>query len=350
MEHLAIDLGSRESQICVRTADGTILEERRVGTRSLGRYLAGRPRSRVVMESCAEAFSVAEAARDGGHEVVVVPAGLVRSLGVGQHGIKTDVRDSRNLSEASCRMVRLPAVHVPSRKSRDRKAMCGVREALVETRTKLINTIRGWGRAQGLGHIRSGSPPTFTRRAREHLKQSGREAPEYVSRALATIEEMNEGIAAADKELEELAGEDEECQRLMTAPGVGPVTAVRFIAAVDQIERFPNAHTLESYLGLTPGEDSSSGRKRRTGVTKAGAKKVRWVLIQAAWVARRYYKDHSLVQWSFEVEKRRGRQVAITALARRLAGVLYAMWKHRTRYEKDHRAAHAGGGAGHGAG
>jgi transposase len=287
MEHLAIDLGSRESQICVRTAEGEILEERSVATRSLGRYLAKRPKSRVVMESCAEAFSVADVAQTGGHEVVVVPAGLVRSLGVGQHGIKTDVRDSRNLSEASCRMSRLPAVHVPSRKSRDRKAMCGVREVLVESRTKLINSVRGWGRAQGLGRIRSGCPTTFTRRTREHLKQMGREVPEYVSRALATIDEMNGAVATADTELEELAGQDEDCQRLMTAPGIGPVTAVRFIAAVDQVERFPNAHKLESYLGLTPGEDSSCRRKRRTGVTKAGPKKVRWVLIQASWVARR---------------------------------------------------------------
>jgi transposase len=117
------------------------------------------------------------------------------------------------------------------------------------------------------------------------------------------------------------------------------VTAVRFIAAVDQVERFPNAHKLESYLGLTPGEDSSCRRKRRTGVTKAGPKKVRWVLIQASWVARRFYKDDPLVQWSLEVEKRRGKQVAITALARRMAGVLYAMWRDGTQYQRDHRRA-----------
>jgi hypothetical protein len=95
MEHLAIDLGSKESQICIRSADGTILEETRVATRSLGRYLSRRPRSRVVMESCAEAFSAAEAAHAAGHEAVVVPSGLARALGVGQHGVKTDVRDSR---------------------------------------------------------------------------------------------------------------------------------------------------------------------------------------------------------------------------------------------------------------
>src|SRR5262245_41711158 len=114
MEHLAIDLGSRESQICVRSSDGTILKEERVGTKSLGRYLAKRARSRVVVEACAEAFAVADAAMQAGHETVIVPATLAPSLGVGERGIKTDTRDARNLSEASCRMSRLPSVHVPT--------------------------------------------------------------------------------------------------------------------------------------------------------------------------------------------------------------------------------------------
>ena len=89
MDHIAIDLGSRESQVCIRTAEGQIIEERRVCTRSLGKYLAKRPKSRVVLESCAEAFSVADVAMGAGHETVVVPATLTPSLGVGERGVKT---------------------------------------------------------------------------------------------------------------------------------------------------------------------------------------------------------------------------------------------------------------------
>ena len=92
MDHIAIDLGSKESQVCVRAADGQILEERRVGTRSLGEYLAGRARSRVILETCSEAFPVADASLAAGHDTVVVPASLAPSLGVGDRGIKTDVR------------------------------------------------------------------------------------------------------------------------------------------------------------------------------------------------------------------------------------------------------------------
>ena len=346
MDHVAIDLGSRESQICVRTSDGEILEEKRVGTRSLAKYLAGRPKGRVVMEACAEAFSIADAALAAGHETVVVPAALAPALGVGERGIKTDVRDARNLSEASCRMSRLPKVHVPRKESRDRKAMCGMREGLVETRTKLVNSVRGWARAQGLGTVRSGSPSTFTRRIREHVGQRKLSVPAYVERVLIAIETVSVQIHEADEELEAVAKGDATCNLLMTAPGIGPTASVRVAAAVDDVKRFPNAHKLESYLGMTPGENSSSTRKRRTGLTKAGPPKVRWAMLQSAWVARRYYKDHPLVAWSFEVEKRRGKKVAVIALARRLVGVLYAMWRDQKPYDKDHQVTRAQTSAG----
>ena len=342
MEHVAIDLGSRESQVCVRAADGQILEERRVGTRSLGKYLAGRGKSRVVLEACAEAFAVADASLAAGHETVVVPASLAPSLGVGDRGIKTDLRDARNLSEASCRMSKLPSVHVPTKTSRDRKALCGMREGLIQARTKLINTVRGWTRSQGMGVVRSGSPTSFPLRVAEHMKGRGGTIPSYVESVLKAIQELSLRIEEVDRNLEETAASDPTCQLLMTAPGVGPTTAVRFAAAIDSVGRFPNAHKLASYLGLTPGENSSCDRRRRTALTKAGATKLRWVLVQAAWATRRYYKDSPMVVWSQEVEKRRGKQVAVIALARRLAGVLYAMWRDGKPYDKDHRhSAHA---------
>jgi transposase len=336
MDHIAIDLGSRESQVCVRRADGEIVEERRVGTRSLGKYLKGRAKSRVVLEACAEAFSVADAALETGHETVVVPASLAPSMGVGDRGVKSDVRDARNLSEASCRMSKLPRVHVPTKASRDRKAMCGMREGMVQARTKLINTVRGWTRPQGLGVVRSGAPTTFPKRLIEHVAQRGGTIPRYVEEVLRAIEALSVEIDKADQAMEEAAASDPTCELLMTAPGVGPTTAVRFAAAIDSVGRFANAHKVEGYLGLTPGEHSSGQRKRRTGVTKAGPSKLRWVLVQAAWAARRYYKDHPMVLWSQEVEKRRGKQVAVMALARKLAGVLYAMWRDGRPYNKEH--------------
>src|SRR5258708_7230906 len=112
MDHVAIDLGSKKSQICVRNAEGQILEEKRWDTADLKGYLATRPRSRVIVETCAEAFGVADAAKELGHETRVVSATLVRTLGVGARRTKTDQKDARVLSEGSCR-IDLPTVHIP---------------------------------------------------------------------------------------------------------------------------------------------------------------------------------------------------------------------------------------------
>ena len=166
MQHVAIDLGGRESQICVRGADGAILEEKRHATRSLETLMKRWPPSRVILETSAEAFRVADAAKAAGHEVRVVAATLVKSLGVGARGIKTDQRDARTLSEVSCR-IDLPSVHIPTPASRELKSVCGAREELVEVRTKLINNIHGWLRGQ-LWRIRSGVPVSFPDRVRSH--------------------------------------------------------------------------------------------------------------------------------------------------------------------------------------
>lgn len=113
MEHLAIDLGGRESPMCVRSSDGQMVEERRCRTAAVPKYPATRPRSRVVVETCSEAFGIADAALGSGHEVRVVPGTLVRSWGVGARRLKTDRRDAQVLSEVSCRIDR-PSVHVPT--------------------------------------------------------------------------------------------------------------------------------------------------------------------------------------------------------------------------------------------
>jgi transposase len=336
VEHIAIDLGGRESQICVRSEQGTVIDEERVSTSALKRWLKARSPGRVIIETCAEAFGVADAAIAAGHEVRVVPAMLVRSLGVGQRGIKTDRRDAQMLSEVSTR-IDLPSVHIPSEVSRERKMVCSMREGLVECRTKLINAARAWLRGQTV-RVRSGAVETFARRVREDFARRSVELPRFVQRQLLAIDQLTAQVLEADKELEQIASGDPVMRRLMTAPGVGPVTVTRFVAALDDVGRFADAHRLESYTGLTPGENSSSDHVRRTGITKAGPAKLRWALVQAAWVMRRWRPHDPMVLWNLEVEKRRGKRVAAVALARKLAGVLYAMWRDGTTYNA-HRAA-----------
>lgn len=337
MQHIAIDLGGRESHVCIREADGTVVEQRRVRTERLGGVLQRACPSRVLMETSAEAFAIAELAQANGHEVRVVPATLVKTLGVGARRIKTDRRDAEVLSEVSCR-IDVPSVHVPSATSRERKSMVGAREALVQARTALINNVHGWLRTQ-LVKVPSGGTSSFPKRVRAKLLESPDGMPEFVDQLLVAIEAITQQIESATKALRQLADSDEVCQLLRTAPGVGPITALSYAAAIDDITRFPNAHAVESYLGLTPGEHSSGQRRRRTSITKAGSTRTRYLLIQAAWSWWRRHPDDPAVWWAKRLEQRRGKQVTIVALARKLAGILYAMWRSQTPYEPTRAAS-----------
>jgi transposase len=336
MQHVAIDLGGRESQMCTRAMDGSIVKEARVATKSLPKLLEAIEPSRVILETSAEAFLIADAALALGHEVRVVPATLVKQLGVGARGIKTDRRDAQTLSEVSCR-IDLPSVHIPSQLARELKSVCGSREILIKARTMLINNVRGWARTQ-LVRVRTGSTPTFQDRVREYAAANQLTLPEHIGRQLAVLDALKVQVKAADQQLVKLSGEHPVCRKLMTVPGVGPVTAVRFVAALDDVTRFRNAHAVQSYLGLVPGENSSSDRKQHTGITKAGAMEVRRVLIQAAWVAFRTAPKEPMVGWATQIAARRGVFIAIVALARKLAGILFAMWRDGTTYRPSQSA------------
>lgn len=329
MQHLAIDLGSRESQICIRNSDGDILSERKLPTAKLPGFLSRQPFSRVILETSAEAFLMADAAREHGHEVRVVPATLVRSLGVGERRQKNDQRDARKLSEVSTR-IDLPSVHVPSESSRARKALCNSRKNLIQSRTQLVNYVRGQLRQRAIV-VRGRARDSFPSTVRDTLVSDRDGLPMHLDRILQSIEMLNVQLDAMDEELLAVVKQDPVCQRLMTVPGVGPVIAIRFMAVVDQPERFHSAHHLMSYIGLTPGENSSSMRVRHTGITKAGASDLRSALIQGAWSIMR--SNDPMVAWATAIAQRRNRFVAVTALARKLAGVLWAVWVHGTSYQ-----------------
>jgi transposase len=336
MEHVAIDLGGRESQICIRAEDGAIVSEARVATAKLSQTLE-RPRSRVVMETCAEAFAIADVALGLGHEVRVVPASLVRSLGVGARRTKTDRRDAQVLSDVSCR-VDLPSVHVPSQWSREAKSLCGMRDVLVASKTCLVNSVRGYLR-QKLKRIPSGTAATLGKRVRQRYAELGEAVPPHLDRQLETIAHLHAAAKAATEEVGSWAEQNPVCVRLMTVPGVANITATRFVAAIDRIDRFTSAHQVESYLGLAPGEDSSSERRRVTSITKAGPAAVRWVLVQSAWTAMRTRPDDPMCLWALGIARRRGGLIATVALARKLAGILFAIWRDGTTYQPRRGAA-----------
>jgi transposase len=153
---------------------------------------------------------------------------------------------------------------------------------------------------------------------------------------LAALPALNEQTQVLDEKLGEVARRDERVRRLMTMPEIGPVTAVAFVATLDEANRFRGAHQVEAYLGLVPREWSSSELQRRGHITKAGNSRLRWLLVEAAWrlaTHRKRPETLALREWAERIARRRGQRVAVVALARKLSGILYAMWRDGSVYQ-----------------
>jgi transposase len=115
---------------------------------------------------------------------------------------------------------------------------------------------------------------------------------------------------------------------------VGPVTACAFASAVDDPKRFGSAHQVEAYLGLVPSESNSGEKQHKGRITKAGNTRVRWLLVEAGmkWLRHRRPETEHLRVWAQGIATRSGKKKAVVALARRLAGILFAMMRDGTEY------------------
>lgn len=338
MNHVAIDLGGRKSRICVLASNGKPVSEATVATRELGVLLSAMPASRVVMETCAESRGVARWAKNAGHDVRVIHAAAARTLGIGARGIKTDTRDARALATASCR-VDLAGVHIRSEQARERQVALGMRAALVSARTQLINTVRAVLRVELIAPVRC-TPETFAVKMTEVAEKLTAVSRLAMQTQLRAIGELSAAIRQADKHIKLLAENDPMCRLLMSMPGVAHKTSLCMAAIVDTTARFHSAKAFTSYIGATPGEASSSERTRRTSITKAGSSMMRSYLTQSAWCLWRTRPDEPVVLWARAIAHRRGTKVAMMALVRKIAGVLFAMMRDSTPYQP-HRAVSA---------
>ena len=195
-----------------------------------------------------------------------------------------------------------------------------------------MNAVRGYLR-QKLIRLKTGKTSSFAQRVRDAFKVLKEDVPLGIEGHLKTIECVTEQLIAANTHIETVCDENPIMTLLTQIPGVGPITAATFVAAVDERSRFPDAHRLESYLGLTPGERSSSAKIRRTGITKAGSGAVRRTLSQACWSMWRTRPCDPLVLWAKDVGKRRGKQIMIVAMMRKLAGIMFAMWRDQSGFK-----------------
>jgi transposase len=332
MDTIGLALHKRESQLCIGADDGRI-EERRIVT-SRERFtavLGARARSRIVLEASTESEWVARHLESLGHEVIVADPNFAPMYATRSRRTKTDRRDARTLMEAG----RLGAYRPAHRLSDPRchvRAELAVREALVRTRTRYIALAKALVRRDGLRVAASEAHLVARRIAALELSPS---LAAELAPLFTLLAPLNEQIAAADQRITAVTRADAAVALLTTAPSVGPITAAAIVATIDDVSRFRSAHQFEAFLGLVPGE-RSSGEQRRIGrITKAGNVRARYLLVEAGWriLRSRDAELQALRLWALTIAARRGKRIAVVALARRLAGILYAMWRDGAPYD-----------------
>ena len=332
MEHIGIDLGAAYSHIVILSKNGDKPQRKRVKTEDLPRWLMLLAPSRVVMEACTQSPAVARAALEFKHEVRVVPGNCVRALGVGARGIKTNDRDAEVLARASVRNDELPSSHLRSETSRARRELLTARHNLLESRKSIVLSVKSWLRGRLIYLKGRFSPKNFSATVRELALQSPLGLPRSIEMMLETFDFLTQQIDELTETLKDIADEDPVCKNLQTIPGVGPQVSVAFTALLDDPVRFASADELGSYMALVPGEATTGGKLKRTSTIKAGPQRVKALLVQAAWSMWRSRPNDPVVQWARRIADRRGRRIAIVALARKIATIMWAMWKRGEPY------------------
>lgn len=329
MDFIGFDLGKVSSQVCIITTDGALIERRiKTDREHIYELLGKRAPARVVIESSTESEWVARYLEEIGLEVVVADPNFSPMYATRSRKVKTDKRDARTLAEA-CKLGAYRPAHRTSDRQRHVRAQLAVREAMVRTRTRYTSLILTLLRRDGL-RIRSGYAPTFLKRL--VCVEMSADLREEIAPLLGLLQSLNEQIKRADEQLAKLAEGDELVTRLRTVPGVGVVTATSFVSTLDEASRFTGAKQVRAYLGLVPTERSSGERQQRGHISKAGPGRARHMLVEAAWtiLRRRSPANAALHDWAAGIAVRRGSRVAVVALARKLAGIIYAMWRDST--------------------
>jgi transposase len=339
-----MDVHKVKTQICVCSEDGEIFEQSFRTTRErLSEVLGARPRARILLEAATESEWVARWLEDLGHEVIVADPNFAPMYATLSRRIKTDRRDARALMEA-CVKGNYRAAHRLSDPQRRVRAQLAARANLVQARVRLIGVVRALLRQHGL-RVSPGIAESFGQRVGSVEKPGW--LTDTLRPLLVVFDSINHELKSMDRAIRKLVSDDPIVRRLNTAPGVGPVTAAAFVATIDQVQRFKSARQVRSYLGLVPSESSSAERHHRGGITKTGNGRMRSLLVEAAWCVLHTTRDDAecLRSWARQIALRRGRQIAVVALARRLAGILYAMWRDERDFVGDPRSAELAAGS-----
>jgi transposase len=335
----ALDVSQELTAICVVGQDGAILAEAKVATcpDAIAGWLAERSfdLERVGMETGPLAVWLWNGLTERKVPIVCIDArhanGVLKMM-----PNKTDKHDARGLAQI-IRTGWFNAVQIKSHNAYVNRAMLTARDALVGMRVRLENEIRGLLKTFGVmfGKRVGG----FQRRAEEIIEKELAVAPERVPIFEALMQGRRDilaRIAALDRQIQAAAKKNKTVQLLMTAPGVGVITAMAVVAAFDDAARFRRSSSVGAYLGLTPRRYESGEVSRNGRVSKRGDRFTRKCLYEAAnAIFSRKLGGSRLREWAKSIAQRTGPRKAKIALARKLAVTLHAMWRTNTPFREE---------------
>jgi transposase len=324
-ETIGIDLGDKMSRYLILDEEGLAVEEGsfRNNVDSIAKHFGNRGRARVAMEVGTQSAWIAREFSKLGHEVIVANARELKWITSSDD--KNDRNDARKLARLARadRNLLAPVEHRTAEQPAE-LAVIRARDALVRSRTLLVNTARSLAKGFGL-RLPASITHTFGARAlaglAEHLHQAMRGL-------LEQIDALGEKIGDYDQRVQEVAARHPEVERLASVPGVGTLTAATFVLTLGRRERFAHSRDVGGFLGLRPRQRQSGERDPQLGISKSGDKYLRKLLVQCAHhILGHWGKDSALRQWGLsKSEGSAGKKRAVVAVARKLAVVLHRMW------------------------
>jgi transposase len=334
---IGLDLAKSVFQAHGADGSGEVVFRKKLRRDQMRGFFGGQPRCLVAMEACASAHYWAREIGALGHETRLIAPAYVKPFVKRQ---KNDMADA----EAICEAAQRPTMRFVAPKSAEAQAAGVVfrtRDLLVRQRTQLINALRG--HLAEFGHIaRKG--PGHSARLIELVRDLTAELPPAARSVLIVIvdslEAMQGKIAALDREIAARARSSEAARRLMTIPGVGPVTATAMVALAPPASTFRRGRDFAAWLGLTPRQHSSGGKERLGRTSKMGERSLRRLLILgASSAARMAARNGARDPWLARMLARKPRMLVTVALANKMARIVWALMAYGGSYRAPAMAA-----------
>ena len=332
--HTALDVSLRSVSICIVDDEGSIQFEGKV-VAEVAEIVACLKRfdpavSSVGFEAGALTQYLTYGLQAAGYDVICLEARQVNAALAAMRN-KTDKNDARGIAQI-LRTGWYSRVHVKSMESHLIRALLSSRKTVLKKCVDLENEIRGLVRLLGIrlpGTLKHGAFDIFVRESIEPHASLAHTLVPLLDARLA----LYKTYLKLDNQARALVRDDPICQRLMTVPGVGAITALTLKSGVDDPTRFKHSRTVAAHFGLTPrryqsGEVDNPGR-----ISKAGDPDVRSALYVAAHsLVVRSAEWSSLKVWGLRLAKTKGHRRAVTAVARKLAVILHKMWLDGTDF------------------